>query len=251
MYKDNPGINHKSELSQTIWDLATAIKLAELSGFYEFSMKDFLFEHKEFAEETADQAKHIFAHDGCVGCVKKDDQGKLTEKRICRCMYYYNSDLPKVCQSCRLACRWKNEGKIAVTEYEYPTVHVLENVGGIDLIFDNKYGVEVKPSTSKESLTRMFAEILTYTLDADKEYIPAICFFEKKIVTSGNSISVSSEDTEQLKQFRMIFNSEDQDIRKSLRSIMRKVKVFYFSTRYDEKERIMFFSVHPIKKLVS
>ena len=38
MYKDNPGINHKSELSQNIWDLATAIKLAELSGFYEFSL---------------------------------------------------------------------------------------------------------------------------------------------------------------------------------------------------------------------
>ena len=26
MYKDNPGINHKSELSQNIWDLSLSIR---------------------------------------------------------------------------------------------------------------------------------------------------------------------------------------------------------------------------------
>ena len=38
--------------------------------------------------------------------------------------------------------------------------------------------VEVKPVDSTETLTRMIAEILTYTLDCAIEYKPGICFFE-------------------------------------------------------------------------
>ena len=83
----------------------------------------------------------------------------------------------------------------------------LQKVGGMDLILDDTYAVEVKPQSSSETLTRMFAEIITYTLDCAAGYKPAICFFE---------------DSQQMKDFEKYRYNPD------LQFIIKFIKIFYF-----------------------
>lgn len=89
-------------------------------------------------------------------------------------MNYYGKD-KELCCECVLEKKWNNTGKHKITDYEVPMEYVISKVGGIDLLIDNKYAAEIKPEGSPETLVRMFAEILTYTIDSN--YSPAICFF--------------------------------------------------------------------------
>lgn len=114
---------------------------------------------------------------------KKCNSSRTTEKRICRCMKYYGFDMNE-CMSCELEKKWKNIGSIYVVDYEVPMKHAYDKVGGIDLIIqtdEGKYAVEIKPPKgNKESIARMFAEILTYTIEPDTDdnyYHPAIGLF--------------------------------------------------------------------------
>ncbi len=125
------------------------------------------------------------------------DSEKDTEKRICRCMYYYNSgdeQQADICKNCVMDWKSrKNNSEYKILDYEVPMPYVTDNVGGIDLLIqdvmnpENVYATEVKPEESKETLARMMAEILTYCEITKYKVVnngeelsvkPAICFFE-------------------------------------------------------------------------
>lgn len=215
IFKDNKSINHRSEIKKQIKELADKVRQAEQGSDAKKNLKQSLLNDLESKRE------HVPNHNGCTGCL---DSGRLTEKRLCRCMYYYNSQKDKVCEKCDIEMKWKNIGAITVTEYEYPTKYVLDNVGGIDLIFDNTYAVEVKPQNSSETLVRMFAEILTYTIDYD--YKPAICFFE---------------GSKQMKDYEKLMAEKNED----LIYLCKYIKVFYFAT--EQKDNIVEFKIKEIE----
>lgn len=217
LYKDNPEVNHRNKLREQIEELAKKVRLAEQSPDTKKKLR------QELLNGVKSKGVHMPNHIGCTGCC---DSGRVTEKRLCRCMYYFNTEKDKTCATCKIKTKWKNVGRIAVTEYEYPTKYVLDNVGGIDLLFDDVYAVEVKPQNSDETLARMFAEILTYTIDYD--YKPAICFFE---------------DSKQMNDYKRLMLEENED----LIYLSSLIKVFYFQT--ENKDGIVEFEIKEIEEL--
>lgn len=215
IFKDNESINHRSEIKEQMRELANIVKRAEQSSDMKQTLRNLLINKLE------SKGEHTPNHNGCTGCL---DSGRLTEKRLCRCMYYFNAGKDKACDVCKIEKKWKNIGSITVTEYEYPTKYVLDKVGGIDLIFDNTYAVEVKPQNSSETLVRMFAEILTYTTDYD--YKPAICFFE---------------GSKQMKDYETLMAEKNED----LSYLCKYIKVFYFAT--EQKDNIVEFEIKEIE----
>ena len=121
--------------------------------------------------------------------------------------------------------KWNNTGKHKITDYEVPMEYVISKVGGIDLLIDNKYAAEIKPEDSPETLVRMFAEILTYTIDSN--YSPAICFFE------------SSRQMEDFQRYRREQNED-------LELLMQYVEVFYIS--HSDKNGIANYEIKSIKE---
>lgn len=109
----------------------------------------------------------------------------FTEKRLCKCMYYFNG--PKadnsICAKCTFTDRFKIAGNYRITDYEVPAYYYGAGIGEIDLIIENGediYAAEVKPyKGNTETLLRMIAEIMTYTMGNRKGYRKAIAFFEK------------------------------------------------------------------------
>ena len=106
-----------------------------------------------------------------------------TEKRICRCLYYRNSNHTKHCDACKYQQgRCGIEGDYRIKDYEVPAHYDGKGIGEIDLLIEGQdgiYATEVKPPQgNSECILRMIAEILTYTLDSDKGYKKAIAFFE-------------------------------------------------------------------------
>ncbi len=156
--------------------------------------------------------EHHDNHEKCEGF----NTPKETEKRICHCMYYYGKSMVQ-CErvKCQLIHRWKNVGNIGVTEFEIPTKYVMKGVGGIDLILDDHYAVEVKPpqSINPESVSRMFLEILTYTVGRKDRYSPGIMVF------NGSS------------QWKMI-NDLLTDENESIIRIMKYIAVFVADYEY-------------------
>ena len=108
----------------------------------------------------------------------------FTEKRLCRCMYYKNSNHETECELCGYRERVKVTGDYQVIDYEVPAFYYGDGIGEIDLVISDGvdcYATEVKPyKNNKETLLRMIAEIMTYT-DGYTEgvYKKAIAFFEK------------------------------------------------------------------------
>lgn len=201
LFKDRKIVKNRSKLKEAMKEIVKLLKRIEVC-----EDKENIFRIELLNDQNSSQ-EHIPNHNGCDGC----ETSTKTEKRMCRCMYYFNSSFEKnSCRGCKLERKWKNVGNINITEYEYPTKYVLEKVGGIDLIFDDKYAVEVKPKGSKETLTRMFAEILTYTIDYD--YKPAICFFE---------------GSKQMRDFMILYNNPET--KDDLLYICKYIKVFYFN----------------------
>lgn len=106
-----------------------------------------------------------------------------TEKRICRCLYYWNSTHTKHCDTCKYQQgRCHMNGDYRIKDYEVPAYYDGEGIGEIDLLIEGSeaiYATEAKPPQgNSECILRMIAEILTYTLDSDKGYRKAIAFFE-------------------------------------------------------------------------
>ena len=211
------GINYQREYLKKVADIC---KKAFEKGV---NKNEILKKELRIPSTRADNAEHKPEHFICKGC----KSNARREKRICRCMYYYNQDkYPRLCDSddCKIPLRWKNTGTIKVKEYEWPTEYVMKHIGGIDLILEDgegtKYGVEVKPYYSKETISRMFAEILSYTIDTD--YKPAIAVFR---------------DSEQRKMIDYFRKENNPD----LKEIEEHVKVFTIT--YEEKGNIATFSI--------
>ncbi len=120
-------------------------------------------------------------HNHCRGF----SQNSFWEKRLCKCMYYWNSSCTKNCANCAFQERFKIVGDYQIADYEVPAYYGGEKaVGEIDWILRNgnvDYATEVKPyKGNTEPLVRMIAEILTYTLGYPPgKYQKAIAFFEK------------------------------------------------------------------------
>ncbi len=207
MYKDHPDVNQSNDatFSQVLHEEALWLRKYHIDHEDKSKLEELFLPKSELKLSNEKYPKqHNPKHAHCSG-IYKPDSIKVTEKRICRCMYYFN-DTSKKCKNCLLQTKWKNVGRIQITNYEWPTKHVYNNVGGMDLIFDNKYAAEVKPFGSTETITRMFAEIITYTLDCPVYYKPAICLFE---------------DSQQMKEFEQYKDNPDLQI------ITQFIKVFY------------------------
>ncbi|SFR69684.1 hypothetical protein [[Clostridium] aminophilum] len=201
VFKDRVDINNKTAEEKNMKELADICRKSFTSPDSDMLLKKLL-----IGEVSDTDKRHHEKHDLCSGC-KSDSE---TEKRICRCMYYYDKN-PSICEGCNLPRRWKNIGDIEVTEYEIPTEQVMEGIGGMDLILDGKYAAEIKKPYSKETLVRMLAEILTYTIGS--KYKPAIALFE------------GSYQWESFKKH----SGED-----SLAEILKHVAVFQVSVEYED-----------------
>lgn len=120
------------------------------------------------------------AHNYCDGLVKDT----FTEKRLCKCLYYRNrTQYPKECEKCDFPDRYDIAGSYQITDYEVPAYYYGEGIGEIDLIISDgqkSYATEVKPyKGNKETLLKMIAEIMTYTIGYPMgKYEKAIAFFE-------------------------------------------------------------------------
>lgn len=167
-------------------------------------------------------------HGFCSGFLKSKRSGG--EKQICHCMFYYNSDLPKDCNNCKLPY-WKNVGTIPIVEFEFPSKYDIPGIGGIDLVIDYKneqYGVEVKPLNSNETLSRMVSEILTYyVVEKLIQFKPAIAVFR------------GSKQYSTIVEFE---NNKNED----WEEITRHITVFVID--YKEKNGVNEFSIEPFGK---
>jgi len=135
-------------------------------------------------------------HNRCDGLKEEEKPSQGKEKRVCKCLYYFNSGLPTVCDpgKCVYAGRKRRVvGHYSIKDYEVPCRYTVRGsgIGNIDLLLEGPgedgastlYATEVKPPEGNpESLLRMIAEIITYTLDGftygGKKARRAIAFFE-------------------------------------------------------------------------
>jgi hypothetical protein len=119
-------------------------------------------------------------HNQCLGL----NGERFTEKRLCKCMYYYNSNYKTKCAQCDFKDRFGIVGEYKISDYEVPAFYYGDGIGEIDLIISDgniRYATEVKPyKNNDETLLRMISEILTYTAGFPiGTYQKAIAFFEK------------------------------------------------------------------------
>ena len=122
-------------------------------------------------------------HNRCAGLAYSEKRN-FTEKRLCKCMYYRNSDFSRACDKCAFQDHFEIIGDYRITDYEVPAYFYGDGIGEIDLIISGSgvtYATEVKPyKGNNETLLRMIAEIMTYTEGYPAEqYKKAIAFFEK------------------------------------------------------------------------
>lgn len=127
-------------------------------------------------------------HNNCDGFTEKDSNPtKTDEKRFCKCLFYLNGDSAKQCEICLYPERFALVGdEYQIKDYEVPPFFYEKGIrkSGIDLVIQEGnvlYATEVKPyKGNDETLLRMVAEIMTYTLGyPNGKYKKAIAFFEK------------------------------------------------------------------------
>lgn len=127
----------------------------------------------------------------CSGLEPEKHESDWKEKRICKCLYYYNRRPLEPCHpNCDYVVRDRRrriQGEYTIKDYEIPAYSGrIKDVGKVDMILEGPsgdlYATEVKPPEGNpESLLRMIAEIVTYTLCGfkyeGKETQRAIAFF--------------------------------------------------------------------------
>lgn len=165
LYKDSYGINHRSAITEKLKELAQIV--------VEDNYDEVLLPHPRKRYCHDDQ--HLF----CT-MLESASQERITEKRICRCWCYFNKeDKGQDCSACKFSFKKSNVGNFQISDYEVPTEFAMEQLGGIDWLLKHDgrlIAAEVKPPNSSETIVRMIAEILTYTIGT--AYVPAICFFK-------------------------------------------------------------------------
>ena len=110
---------------------------------------------------------------------------RITEKRFCKCLYYRNGKYhnPEECRECDFKDRFNIIGNYRITDYEVPAYFYGKGIGEIDLIISDgktQHATELKPyEGNEETLLRMIAEIMTYTIGyPEGKYVKAIAFFQ-------------------------------------------------------------------------
>lgn len=230
LFKDR-NLNHRnlSDQRKNMEELAQAIND---KGINPSALKNLLLDGSVIYDQ-----EHKPTHGFCT--YQNGGSGRITEKRICRCMHYYNdinvsSDLKDKCRVCDYPTKLTNSSKFEILDYEVPMKTVAEKVGGIDLFIRSKidgklYGVEVKPPYSKETFVRMIAEILTYSEllerkvrvkgnGKEEDFEPAICFFKHDSLALN-----STKDSVQWKDYHKLLEDD------SFKTIIGCVKVFYIT----------------------
>ena len=220
-FKDKQGINSRIKELDNLHALAEICKKA--FGKHEIKI-DYMKKELIGSESQRVRQNQLKNRDYCHGC----ETYRLTEKRICRCMYYFNNgSRQEYCKNCKLDSKWKNIGTIRIVDYEVPTTHITSQVGRIDLLLEvngKEYGAELKTIRNRETLSRMVAEALTYNLD--KKTLPAIAVFEGSY---------------QYKKIQELVKSKNSD----WNEITKHVKVFYIYIA-DKTEKITSFKIEDI-----
>lgn len=187
-------------------EAALAGKLIDAMDAGEEALKELLLGTAE-PEKCAEHGSYRAGdHARCDGL----DNKTFTEKRLCKCLYYKNSEYPKVCGTCGFPDRYDIVGGYRITDHEVPAFYYGKGIGEIDLVISGEgkdYAAEVKPyKGNDETLLRMIAEIMTYTLGYPAgKYEKAIAFFE---------------DTSQYKEF--------QDPLPEIRTLLQKAHITVF-----------------------
>lgn len=218
LFKDKESINHRNwdDYLSNIWMLAAGIRETDGSRNGTHMLLDASF---------ISSKEHKPNHDGCSSFGTNNSVTRVVEKRMCKCMYYYNADAT-ICQQCKLDLKWKNVGKIPIIDCEVPTKYVIKSVGGIDLLIRDEtgstYSVEVKPRESNETLARMMAEAYTMVA-AEEPYKPAICFFKNSRQCEDFCNPIIHNDT-------------------AFQYLLQKIAVFYITT--ERIGNIIEFEIH-------
>ncbi len=172
LFKDNITKKANSALAKNLLDA-----ICEGEG----AVKNLLFGDSELELYSAHGAYQEGMHNHCEGLKTH----RVTEKRICKCLYYRNGQYydPNECHKCMYKHRLKIVGSYQIADYEVPAYYYGAGIGEIDLIISDgktKFATEVKPyKGNSESLLRMIAEIMTYTMGyPEGQYHKAIAFFE-------------------------------------------------------------------------
>ncbi len=230
LYKDYQKINCREKR-------VYASNLIEISNFIRQSYKDPTFLEEKLLWKKIQKDEQNPDHSKCAGKISDDTK----EKTICRCMYHYNSTNTdkSACKSCSLKPKWHNvSNDVDILEYEFPTTKKYENVGGMDLIFEYKrqiYACEIKPENSTETLARMFAEILTYTLDTKR--LEQESFMKKRKPKPAIGFFENSKQHKEFDKYKTELK-EDMDI------ICEKISVFIIKTTKN-KNGIIDFKIEP------
>lgn len=178
-------------------DRITKSKYSELIAQLSFALdngnealKELLFGETKLIEYTGKGSYQEGQHCECIGLKKQS----FTEKRLCKCLFYYNSDHFKKCEACDFRNRYMISGDYFIKDYEVPAFYFGDGIGEIDLVISPasdetvQFATEVKPAKdefdpndkgNQETLLRMIAEIMTYTFGyPEGKYYKAIGFFE-------------------------------------------------------------------------
>lgn len=172
-----------------------------------------------------------------LGPEQKESDGK--EKRVCKCLYYYNKD-PRNCdreqnKNCDYLLRKRRyriqPGEYSIRDYEIPPYSGVTGVGEVDLILEGPggtlYATEIKPpKDNSESLLRMIAEIVTYTL----------CGFKYEDKKTGEHIKTKRaiaffEGSDQAKEYDQHKDNED------LRALLKEAEISVFCFQEIEGEK--------------
>lgn len=218
MFKDKADINHrnKADYTKNLAILADAVRGGQQA------LRTLLM------DGSVETYSHSPDHTACTYSPEKSL--RVTEKRLCRCIYFLNSSRvndqqKRKCAACTFPIsKLRLDGGYHIEDYEVASP--CNKHSGIDLVWRRSgevYAVEVKPADSTETILRMAAEILTYTLslaenDRYGKAVPAICFFQK---TSDGKLSA------QWREYLAWMNNED------FKTIAECVRVFYFTQNYD------------------
>lgn len=168
----------------------------------------------------------------CTGLGAEDKESDGKEKRVCKCLYYYSKD-PKNCEK-HPECDYLKRGRryrihetseYRIEDYEIPPYDKVKGVGNVDLILKGQdgtlYATEVKPpEKNPESLLRMIAEIVTYTL----------CDFKYKGQKTRRAIAFF-EGSNQAEEYD--HQKDDED----LRALLTEAKLTVFCFREVEGEK--------------
>lgn len=165
LYKDSYGINHRTAIRGKLKELKQIVKNDNYDGIL------LPYPRKKYS--------HEYNHISC-SLHSSTFRNEPTEKQLCCCWNYFNKSASNsVCSLCTFPLKKKNVGKFEIVDYEVPSLYNMKNLGAIDWLLkrgDEFIATEVKPYGSPETIVRMLAEILTYTIGTT--YIPAICFFK-------------------------------------------------------------------------